>query len=290
MLTLYKVGWRRCHIVTQVVETILVVSTKGNISHICLATSLRIWLVQIDTIYRKTVELIKRTHPLCISASQIVVHSYHMHTLTRKRVEEYRKCRNQSLTFTGCHLGNLTQVKNNTTKELNIIVDHIPLNVVTTRSPVCRVDSLVTFDSHKVLYRSKVSIKRCCSNLDSLILCKSARSILNNRKGLWQNLLEHILNLVLYNHLTLLDILRDALLLRNRDIWVLKSDLLLCNMLLIRSNILGNLTAQRSGSCTQLIVSQLLDLRIYLLDFKHIRLNLLTVLVGLTAEEKFNYT
>ena len=246
--------------------------------------------MQVDTIYRKSVELIERTHPLCISACQIVIDSYHVHTLTRERVEEYRECRNQCLTLTGSHLGNLTQVENNTTEELYIIMNHIPLDVVTARSPMGRVDSLVALDIHKVLYGCKVSVKVVCSNLYSVALRETTSSILNNRKRLRENLLEDILNLVLNNTLTLFDILRYALLLRYRDVVILQSCLLLCNMLLICSNILCNLATQCSCTSTQFIICQLFDFRIYLLDLLNVRLNLLTVLIGFTAEEKFYYT
>ena len=61
-------------------------------------------------------------------------------------------------------------------------------------------------------------------------------------------------------------------------------------MLLIGCNILCNLTTKGCCAGTQLIISKLLDFRIYLLDLLNVRRNLLTVLIGFTAEEKLYYT
>ena len=81
MLALNQVLWASCHIVAQVVETKLVIGTKGNIGHICIATSNRVGLVLVNTIYTQTVEHIKRTHPFCVSFCQVVVDCNHVNAV-----------------------------------------------------------------------------------------------------------------------------------------------------------------------------------------------------------------
>ena len=67
MLALYQVFRADRHIVTQVVETELVVRTERDIRLVSLTASLGVRLVLIDTVYGKPVEHIKRSHPLGVT-------------------------------------------------------------------------------------------------------------------------------------------------------------------------------------------------------------------------------
>ena len=64
MCALYQIGGRYGHVITQIVETELVVGTEGDISLISLTTGLRVRLMLIDTIHAQAMEHIERTHPL----------------------------------------------------------------------------------------------------------------------------------------------------------------------------------------------------------------------------------
>ena len=82
MTALHEVGRRDSHIVTQIVETELVVGSEGDICLIGLTTSLRVGLVLIDTIDAQTMEHIERTHPLRVTFGQIVIDGYHVNTIS----------------------------------------------------------------------------------------------------------------------------------------------------------------------------------------------------------------
>ena len=105
----------------------------------------------VNTINRKTVEHIERTHPLRVTLCKIIIDSYDVNTITCEGIKEYWEGSNKGFTFTSSHLGNLTLMKNCTTEYLYVIVNHFPFKVVATRCPVVMVDSLVTINSDKVL-------------------------------------------------------------------------------------------------------------------------------------------
>ena len=151
MLALYQVARVGGHIITQVVETKLIVGTEGDVCHICLAALVGVRTMLVDTIYRETVEHIERSHPLRVTLSQVVVHGYYVYTITCEGVQEDRGCTYEGLTLTGSHLCNLTLVENNTTEELYIVVNHFPLHIITAGCPVVVIDSLVAIDGNEVV-------------------------------------------------------------------------------------------------------------------------------------------
>ena len=116
MGALHKVGWRNRHIVTQIVETELIVGTKGNISLISLTTRFGVGLVLVDTVDTQTMEHIERTHPLRVTLGQIVVYRDDVNTITSEGIEKHGEGSHKGLTFTSGHLGNLSLMENETTK------------------------------------------------------------------------------------------------------------------------------------------------------------------------------
>ena len=74
----------------------------------CLSTGFAVRLMLVDTVYRKTVEHVERSHPLRVSLREVVVDCHDVHTLACQCIEEYREGCHEGLTFSGCHLGNLT--------------------------------------------------------------------------------------------------------------------------------------------------------------------------------------
>ena len=78
------------HVVPKVIEAEFIVRTVGNVRIVCTASFFRVRLVLIDAIDAQTVELEKHSHPFAISLCQIIVHRYHMHTLSGQSVKVYR--------------------------------------------------------------------------------------------------------------------------------------------------------------------------------------------------------
>ena len=149
-------------------------------------------------------EHIQRTHPLGVTLSQIVVDSHHVYTLVRQSIQEYWQGSHQCLTFTRSHLGDRTAllfvvlhgaVEYHTTNELDIVMHHIPDDLVTTRSPRVMIDSLVTINIHEVEARisSQVTIHLCSCHCDGLVLCKTASGTLDNSKRIWQDIVERLI-------------------------------------------------------------------------------------------------
>ena len=116
MFTLYQVFGAGSHIITQVVETELVIGTERDIGHVCTTTCSRVRLMLVDTIYAQTMEHIERAHPFRVTFSQIIVHGYYMNTVTGQCVQKYRQSSYQCLTFTGRHFGNLTLMQHYATE------------------------------------------------------------------------------------------------------------------------------------------------------------------------------
>ena len=102
-------------------------------------------------------------------------------------------------------------MKNNATKQLNVVVNHVPSQVVSAGKPVVMIDSLVAVNLDKILCCCQLAVVVGCCNLYSLVLGKAARSILNDciyfRKNLSQAFLKFVENLLL----NLVNLLKDWL-------------------------------------------------------------------------------
>ncbi len=185
MSPLYQIERRGSHIITQVVETELIVRTESNIARVCTAALIAVGAILIDAINRQAVEHIKRAHPLGVTLSEVVVHGNHMHALVGQRIEEYGQRCHQRLALTGCHLGNFALVKHHATYQLYVIVHHIPAHLVAARSPRSMVNSLISVNLHKVVaaIRSQILVLLCSSNHNRFILSKTASRRFHNGKG-----------------------------------------------------------------------------------------------------------
>ena len=108
---------------------------------------------------------------------------------------------------------NFVDLMNNTAKELNIVVYHIPLDDVTTCSPLAAVDSLIILDTHQVATLScKITVEVVSRNNNLITLRKTTRSILHDCKSLWKYLLKLLLNLIVDTLSNIVDLLRYTLL------------------------------------------------------------------------------
>ena len=210
MRTLHEVGGVGSHVVTKVVETKLVVRTKGDVCHISLATSLAIGLMLIDAVYAESMEHIERSHPLRVTLGQIVVDCHHMHAITRQRIEEHRQGSHEGLTFTRCHFRNLTLMQNGTTKELHVVVNHVPLRLVASGHPVVVVDGFVAFDIHEIVAGSQFTVKIGSSDLDVLVIRKALGCTLHDGEGDGAHLFESLLKHLQYLFLQFVDLCKDG--------------------------------------------------------------------------------
>ena len=200
---------------------------------------------------QKAVEL---AHPLRVTLGQIVVHRHYVYTLAGQGVEEYGQRSHQRFTLTRGHLGNLTLVQYHTAKELYVVVDHIPLQVVATCQPVVLVDGLVALDGDKLLLGSQVAVELVGCYNHRLVLGKTAGRILHNGEGLRQNLVQHLLDLLVDELDGAVDLLRELLLLRKLGFGLFEDDLQLGNVLLVSGNEIGDALHQGRTATTQLIV------------------------------------
>ncbi len=200
MSPLYQIERRGSHIITQVVETELIVRTESNIARVCTAALIAVGAILIDAINRQAVEHIKRAHPLGVTLGEIVVHGNHMHALVGQRIEEDGQRCHQRLTLTGCHLGNFALVKHHATNQLHIIVHHIPANLIAARSPRSVIHSLVAVNIHKVVATigSEVLVLLRRRYHNRFILGKTTSRRFHNGKGFGQHLVEHRLIVLFY--------------------------------------------------------------------------------------------
>ncbi len=126
-------------------------------------------------------------------------------------VKEHRQRSHQGLTFTRCHLSYLTLVQYYTTKQLHVVVNHVPCYLVTASDPVVEIDSLIAIylDEVKPWVGSQVFIHIIGCHHNLLILGKTASGRFNDSVCFRQNLVQHsfvglldflfeLINLVIY--------------------------------------------------------------------------------------------
>ena len=190
MAALHEVGRRNGHVVAQIVETELIVSSEGDICLVSLAALRRVGAVLVDTVNGKTVEHIERSHPLGVTLGQIVVDGHHVHTVASQGIQEHRERSHERLTFTRCHLGNLTLMEHGTTEELHVVVDHVPLQVVTAGHPMVVIDGLVAVDMHKVLGGSQLAVEIVGRYHHFLVLGEAAGGFLHDAEGHGEHFVE----------------------------------------------------------------------------------------------------
>ena len=97
------------HVVAQVVEAELVVRTVGDVCSVLLTTLVRFHGGQNHaTLHSEETE--HTTHEVRLVLSQVVVHGHNVHALAAQRVQVRGQGRNEGLTLTGLHFGNVAQV------------------------------------------------------------------------------------------------------------------------------------------------------------------------------------
>ncbi|MNJ12528.1 hypothetical protein D3C77_67210 [compost metagenome] len=111
------------HVVAQVVETEFVVGAVGDIGSIGRALFFR-RLERRDNADRQAEEFIQRTHPVGVTAGQVVVDRDHVHTLAGQCIEVHAQGCDQGLAFTGTHFCDHAFVQGHAADQLHIKVTH----------------------------------------------------------------------------------------------------------------------------------------------------------------------
>ena len=287
---LHQVLGVRGHVVTEIVETELVVRTKGDVRHVSAAAGLTVGLVLVDAVHAQAVEHIKRPHPFGVALGQIVVHRHHMHAVARQGVQEHRQGGHQRLTLARGHLGDFALVQDNAAEKLHVIVYHVPHRVISAGHPMVVVAGRVALDVHEIEPGRQLAVEIVGRDAHLFVGGKTLGRGLHDGEHHGQDLVQGLL--VTFQHVFL-----QLVYLREERGTVLNRCLLHLSLHLrnLRLDVIGRrlhvlLHFLRLGA--QLIVTQCLNGRISFLDFFHNRLNQLHVPRGLVAEklaQKFVY-
>ena len=286
MRTLHKVVGCGSHIVAQIVEAKLVVSTESDVCFIRLATLQSVRLVLIDAIHRQAVEHIQRTHPLGVALCEVVVDGHHVNTIAGKGIEEHRESSHECLTFTGSHLGNLALMEHNAADELHIIVHHIPNHLIATCHPAIFIDSFIAVDSDKIFALScEFAVEVGGRHFNSFITGKSTCCLSDESKHFGKIFIKLPFKDIENIFFDVVDFrpIRLALVVVNRFDRFFDID----NLLSLIGNTALNGVAYLSYLATQIIVGEPLKSGVNLIDFCYNRLNLPQVTLRLVAEHFF---
>ena len=285
MLTLHEVGGRHGHVVAEVVETKLVVGTKGDIGLVGAAALLAVGLVLVDTIDGEAVELIERAHPLGVALGEVVIDCDDVDTIARESVEEDGERGDEGLTLTRGHLGDLALMKHLTTKDLDVVVDHLPLQVVATSGPVVVIDGLVTVDGDEVLGRvgGELAVEVGGRDDGLLVLGEAAGRILDDAKGHRHHLVEGLLITIEGLLLQFVDLVEDRLALV--DGRILDGGLEAGDFLALLLGGIAHLLADLLRLGAELVVAQGLDGGVSGLDLLHEGADGLHIARGFVAED-----
>src|SRR5699024_935427 len=111
------------HVVTQIVETKLVVGAIGNVGLIGCDLGIII-LLRHDHADGHAQKAVKAAHPVGVTPREVIVDGHDVHTLAGQRIQVNRQGSHQGLSLTGAHLGNLAMVQGDGTQQLDIKVPH----------------------------------------------------------------------------------------------------------------------------------------------------------------------
>ena len=292
MSALHQIHRRGSHVVAQIIEAELVVRTKGYITGIRLTACVAVRFMLVDTIDSQSVEHIQRSHPLGVTLGEVIVHRNDMHAFMRQRVEEHRQGCHEGLTFTRCHLGNLSLMQHHAAEELHIVVHHIPGYLVAACHPVVVVDSVVAINLDEVVPRVSchVAVALGSGNDDRLALGKTPCRGLDDGECLGQYFHQYDLVLLFYLLLQVINLLIDFFAFVNLK--RLDRCAELSYLRFLRCHRCGDLIHQHLRTGAELIVAERINLGIDRLDLVYVRLNLTHVFLRFVAEQfgnKFDY-
>ena len=280
---LHHILWAACHIVAQVVEAEFVIGPEGDVAVVSALTLGRVGLVFVDAVYSEAMELVQRSHPLLITLGEVVIHGHHMDAVTGEGVEEDRQRCHQRLTLTCRHLSDLALMQHDTTDQLHIVVDHIPLREIAAGLPLILVDRFITIDGDEVVIHGEVTVVLRGGDGDLAILSKSTCCGLHHGKSLGEDLIELILQLILYLILQRVDLLPECLTFTKLCALHLPSQL--SDLTSLLRHMVAEILPHASGVRPQLVSAQLINRLVGRLDLIDDGVYLLEVVLRLVAED-----
>ncbi len=170
-------------------------------------------LVLVDAVDHEAVELEQHAHPLGVALGEVVVDGNHVHTLARQGVEVDGQGGHEGLALAGGHLGDFAAVEHHAADELHVVVDHVPRDFVAAGHPVVLVVCLVALNGDGGVGSGEVAVAVGGGYLDGLVLREAASRFFDHGEGFGQDVVEHLLGLVVGGLLQLVDALVEALLL-----------------------------------------------------------------------------
>ena len=137
-------------------------------------------------------EHVYRTVPFRVTLGEVVVYSHHVNPVAGQRIKEDGQRRHKCFTFTRSHFGDFTLMQNNTTKELNIVVDHVPRYLIATSNPVVLIESFLSFNGDEVVCSGQFAVEVVSCHLYDFVFSKAARRVLNDREHLGHNFVKRL--------------------------------------------------------------------------------------------------
>lgn len=211
-----------------------------------------------------------------------------MYALAGHGVEEDGERRHEGLALTRGHLGDFALVEHHAAEELDVVVDHVPLHVVAARLPVGGVYGLVAVDGDEVLRGGQLAVEVVGRHHDRLVLGEAAGRILHDGEGFGEDFVELDLDFVVDALGRIVNLLRNLLLLVERDFGLLQLRLQLHDAGFVVGDVVGNLLHEPGAAGAEFVVREGLDRGVDGLDFLDVGFDLFAVLVGLRAEDEFD--
>ena len=233
-------------------------------------------------------EHIKRPHPLGVTLREVVIDRDHMNAFAGEGIKEHRQGGHKGFTLTGSHLGNLPLMKGDTSDELHVIMNHIPLDLVATGFPAVGVDGFLAFDAHEVVIHTDVAVELSCLHYQFRVLLETAGSGFYDGEGLGKDAVKTFLDSLILLLDEPVGLLREFLLFTDGDV-LIEGVEYLGDPLLKGILYLTKLLLKCSAALPLCIVAQGVNLRIhgqYLIQYG---LYLLIVPFGLGAEQLSDY-
>ena len=229
-------------------------------------------------------EHVERAHPLGVSFRKVVIDCNDMYSLTCQCIKEYRTSRDKSLSFTRSHFGDLSLVKDDAADKLDIIMDHIPGDLVSAGHPMVVPYGIISVNLHKILGCTQYAVEFSGFHPYSLVLLESACRRFHHCKRDRKYLVKHLLYVLVHFLDQFVRLGGKRLLLVERDI-LLQFFLYLRDPFLIAGNPLTDNTSKLSRLLPQLIIRKAVYFRIGSQHLLEDRLQLLQVPFRLGPED-----
>ena len=93
-------------------------------------------------------EFIQRTHPFGVSLGEVVVHCNYMYSSACQCVKKDRQSCDEGFALTGGHLGDLAFMECHAADKLDVVVNHVPYDLIAACHPPVLPVSLFPFHGY----------------------------------------------------------------------------------------------------------------------------------------------